>query len=172
MRFCPRSVTERMRHFLQQDRWTLDFAAAVVFAMGMAAEFQIIGDSGEKRWGRILSAAGFALVMYTGAFLLGILLRKRIRSIPSWVWMSVVGGLIQALGILIRAIPNWLDHYRRFSESSGKPLSGEICKLLAYGLFYWIILAVSGAIFLVMARYAIAFLNTICRVIFKKQSQR
>lgn len=148
-----------MKHFLQQDKWTLDFAAAMVFAVGMAAEFQIIGDSGEKRRDRILSAAGFALVMYTGAFLLGILLRKRIRSIPSWVWMSVVGGLIQAVGAIVSTIPNWLDHYRRFSESSGKPLSGEIGKLLAYSLVYWIILAVTGAIFLIMVRYVVAFIE-------------
>jgi hypothetical protein len=34
------------------------FAAAIIFAVGMAAELQALGDSGEKHLDRILAAVG------------------------------------------------------------------------------------------------------------------
>ncbi len=141
-----------MKHVLKVDRWTLDSAGILVFAAGVAANFQMISDSGEKHPDRILAAAGIALLAYSVAVLFGMAVRKYIPSIRSWAWMSIAGAFFYMLVLVAMAIPHWMDHYRRFIEASGVTQSQYLLDYLPgiLGLFaFW---ATSGAVVLIVMR--------------------
>jgi hypothetical protein len=152
-----------MKQFLKKDRWVLDFAAALVFAIGMSTGSQIVGDSwdgGQRHWDRILAITGIALASYTAVFLVGMAVRKQASFIRSWVWMSIVGALVSTVVLTITAIPMWLDYYRRFDVNAGASQTQYILSHLPGVLAYWVIWAISGAVFLVAVRFVGAFLNS------------
>lgn len=141
-----------MRDILRKDNWKLDGATALVFAACMGTAFQVISDSGEKHADRILSAAGFALSAYVLAFLTGFLIRRFVRVVPSWMWMSGFGALTYAVILGISIIPTTLDYYHRFEESSGISESAYLLQKVPALLMIMAIWAVAGAMFLIMIR--------------------
>jgi hypothetical protein len=146
-----------MKNVLREDMWTLDFAAAAIFAMAMAAEFQILSDdSGEEHLERILPAAGIALLSYTFAFLLGIAVRKRISFVRSWVWMSLVGAGIYTAVVVISAYPMWEEYERRFHPGSGLTLGRYLHNSFLPWLAYFLMWAIPMAAFLIVVRSVFA----------------
>lgn len=142
-----------MKHVLKGDRWTLDSAAVLLFAIGMAAEFQITSDSGEKHPDRILSAVGIALLGYMLAILLGMAVRKYVSVIRSWAWLSFAGAFIHTIILVATAIPHWLDHYRRFYSASAVTQSQYLLGYLPGMLGHFVVWAAAGAIFLIAVRW-------------------
>lgn len=115
-----------MRHILHEDKWGLDFAAILVFAVGLTVGSQILGDrwdGGHTPWYITLRLSGVAIASYTAAFLVGMAVRKHALFVRSWVWMSIVGALAYSVVLTITAIPMWLEYYHRFDATSGLPSS-------------------------------------------------
>lgn len=161
-----------MKHLLRQDRWILDFAAALIFAVGMTAGALILGDrwdGGQTHWNSILILSGIALASYTTAFLAGIAVRKHALFVRSWIWMSIVGAFVCTVGLTLAAMPMWLEYYRSFDADSGRTQERYIFDHLPGVLAICVIFAGLGAVFLVAVRFVVAYVPKICRDVIKRQ---
>lgn len=145
-----------MGHSFRDNRWGLDFAASVIFALGMAAGSQIFGDSGERHLDRILFASGIASGSYATAYLVSIAIRRSLPSVRSWIWMAVGGALVFSSVMTIKGILMWSQSYQRFPEAMNL-YSGGYRALVAGVVFLFIVWAVAGAVFLLIVRLIIDF---------------
>jgi len=145
-----------MANFMRSDRWNLDFVAIIVFAIIMATIFWVVGNSGPKNWTRIVPAIGIALIAYSGTFVVGVLLRKRVRHLRSWVWISIGGALIHTSILLFTiAIPQWIDHYDKFFLASNVTKSDYLIGHIPLVSLYFVVWGTSGAVFLVITRFVV-----------------
>lgn len=136
--------------FLRQDRWIFDASVAVLCASFLAGYLQILADSGEKHVELIVRQMALAAICYFVAFFFGILVKKLIKSVRSWAWMSVGGALFFSSFVFVRSAISYHDHMARF----GKPMTyGEIIHDFLPSFFLsWVIFAGSGAVFIVFVR--------------------
>jgi hypothetical protein len=151
-----------MKRFVKRDRWILDFAAAMVFSIGMTVGSQTAGDwwdGGQTHWDLILKLMGIAIASYSAVFLVGMAVRKHALFVRSWIWMSMVGALVYTVVLTITAIPMWSQYYRRFEVSSGVSETHYVLSHLPGMLAYWVIWALSGAIFITIARSIISHIE-------------
>lgn len=154
-----KSVTKRMRHIMKDDRWALDSVAILVFAMGMAAAFELISGSGEKHSGHILAMAGGG----TSWVLRGGLAwdsSSYIPAIRSWAWLSIAGAFIYTLIVVMRAIPDLLARYYRFHEASEVTKSQYLLNLVPSMMGYFALWAATGAIFIATVRFTFEIRRT------------
>lgn len=141
-----------MKGSLKRNRWSLDFAGILVFAVGMSIEFQRMSDSGSVHFDRILSSASMAVLLYVFAFLSVMLAWKRVALSHSWFWISTIGALFHTIGLTITAIPSWFEYYGRFLSNSGISKGQDLLSHSPYLLAYWAMWSISGAVFLVIVR--------------------
>lgn len=153
-----------MKRILSQDRWLLDLAASVVFAVALTTASQIMGDrwdGGHTPWSLILTLDALAVVSYAAVFLLGVALSKRSWSIRSWVWMSIAGAIVFFIALTLNAIPHWLEYYYRFETASGLSPAQYLLDLFPSMLGICGIFAILGAAFLIGVRLVVGIAESL-----------
>jgi hypothetical protein len=151
-----------MKQYLWRDRWFLDLAVSVIFAVALTTASQIFGDrwdGGQTPRSLILMLDALAVVSYTVVFFLGVILSKRSSSVRSWVWMSIVGALVYSVVMTINAIPAWLEYYYRFETTSGLSPTEYVLDHFPSMLGICGIFAALGALFLVSTRFIVGFIE-------------
>lgn len=144
-----------MKDFVfKKDQWLLDLAVCASFGVFFGYVGQVEADSeGTHPEGVVLATfiGGFSYVL---VYLTAIPFRERIKRVPSWVWLGVVGSILKAFGIgaIVFAVKSW-DPNR--SLSVPQHLSRLVPYMMGNIMFLSIVFSVLAVTILIFVRTAV-----------------
>ena len=134
------------RFLFKKDMWLLDFGSVMTFALCMSALVQIGADSGERNSRKILYAMAFGAASYIAAGVLGLFLGRKLLVIRSWIWLGVVGAIIQVIVRRLRIYPGfWSER----GEVTAINIASDIIPWLIANWVFW---SVPGCLAILTAR--------------------
>ena len=89
--------------------WIFDGLIGVAYGIWIGNTLQLVADSGEYLYEKVLTASLIGAFSYLTALFVGFLLSRKFRKIPSWLWMSVLGAMFFAFNkyVVWYLIENW-----------------------------------------------------------------
>ncbi len=132
--------------------WLSDGIVSTISASALAAQLQILADSGEMHSRQILNQALIAVSCYLFSLMLGLLFQK-FMAVSSYGWTVLIGSLVFSLITFGRSAVNFRSHM----EQTANPVSyGEIVREIIPSFFLvWAIFSLIVAFSILIARILI-----------------
>jgi hypothetical protein len=142
-----------IREFVfEKNLWLIDTISSTFFALCMSALVQYGADSGQKHVKSILFAMLVGGSSYLITFLLSLSLRQKLPSVRSWVWMGIIGALVQIIVRALIAFPSMWGHLGSFSPSLYDVIVDLVSIILIGLAFNWLLWAILGCGFIFTVR--------------------